>query len=370
MENQEKTERNSNFELLRIVLMFSIIMYHFVGLPSNALKIISAGGGGKLLYFAMILGHMGRIAVSSFIMLGAWYMADLKFKASRVLNLYIQTISYTVTITLFLIATGQNVSIKNILISVFPFYGFALWFISAYMWLILVSPFLQKLLDWDRDNLKKLIIVLTFMIPVYFTIHFSKTNLLNAVLYFMYVFLCIGYYKKYLINKIKFNPKIFLTLGLMLYITIVSIKFYAFSNNLTIVSKISNAYLNNFITIPNIIIAFSIFYYFSKLDIGKNKIINTIAKPTLAVYIIHQAPGIFSYLWYNILKSEYFLSQNYAILYIISIPFILYAAAMITEFIRKNIPKMFNIKRLKFICVLENKIDDFYKGTITKETNA
>ena len=134
-------ERKTNIELLRILAMFLIVMGHFVS-QTHCINELS----GMTQYFAVIFSSAARISVGLFLMIGCWFMVDSTFKAKRVINLYLQMIFYTLSIFIFLKLIHFPISIWMSLKAIFPFILFATWFVSAYIWLLLFSPFLKMFL--------------------------------------------------------------------------------------------------------------------------------------------------------------------------------------------------------------------------------
>ena len=83
-------------------------------------------------------------------------------------------------------------------------------------------------------------------------------------------------------------------------------------------------YLNDYKTVPNLLTAFPIFVLFSHLRFGTVKWINISAKPALAVYLVHQGPGIIHPLWFDLFQCKTYLTGTHALEYFILVLFMLY----------------------------------------------
>lgn len=351
----KKKERSSSFELLRIFAMLAIVLGHFIG-QSGCYDILS----GTNLLIATFLGSASRIAVSVFLTMGIWFMLDSKFKASRVLNLYGQLIFYTVSIFTILKIYHVHISLFKTIRTFFPFFSFALWFVSAYIILILLSPFLNKVLELERTILKKFLIVLFIFIPLLSTIWINMDTKLCVLIYFMYAYLYIGYFKKYIYTNFKFNKYIGLIVSGLVYLMLVLLKFYFLQNhNLGILYKIITNYLGDYKSIPNLLISLPIFYFFLNLKIGCNKTINFISKSVLATYIIHQTPCFIDFLWHNIYKCDIYLNSSQPILYILSVTISLYIACILIDYVRRVFIEPLWIKS-RLYKLIENKMNSFY----------
>lgn len=149
-----QTNRQSNWELLRIVAMLMIVAGHFFQ-QSGFIRSANAAD----YWFSIFAGSGSRIAVNMFLMLGCWFMVDTKFKAHRIIKLYLNVWCFTVPLTILVVCLGFSPTMKDVARGIFPFVGKGVWFASAYIMLILFSPWLHKVLEWKEYSIRKLLIV-------------------------------------------------------------------------------------------------------------------------------------------------------------------------------------------------------------------
>ena len=150
--------RKSNFELLRLLAIVAVVQEHFI---RQSCLLGSATGTNAFLN--TFLGSGGRISVNVFLILGAWFMVDAKFRMSRIVKLYLEVVFYSIPVTLLMIAIGQAGGARNIIQGLLPFFGRSVWFASAYISLIALTPFLNKVfaLPWrEQSALTALLFVL------------------------------------------------------------------------------------------------------------------------------------------------------------------------------------------------------------------
>lgn len=187
-------ERQSNFELMRIVAMLMIISGHFInqsGLRTNSC--------GIDLYVLTYLGSASRIAVNMFIMLGAWFMVELQFKARRILKLYFNVWVLTAGISILLLVLGYSLNSREVAKSILPFIGRGVWFPSSYIALILLSPWLKKFFYLSSASQKNLLIIVFLMVSGIITVYAPggmEDNWLDTLCWFVFIYLFIGYYRK------------------------------------------------------------------------------------------------------------------------------------------------------------------------------
>ena len=351
-------KRLSNFELLRIIAMFFIFIGHFMGQGSY----FSYVCGGVNLYLGMLLGSASRIFVNVFLFIGIWFMVDSKFSGRRILKLYFNTWTYTSTLAIAVLLLGLRPELKYVLTGLLPFVGKNLWFVSTYIALLLLHPWLQKVLILEQNSLKKLVFILFFLISGFATLWAVKgvdDDWLNGVVWFIFVYIAIGYYKKYR-SEYHFNKIYILGLGLAMYMALVYLPItVAGGGNAGIAimtKKLCSAFLADYKSMPNFLIAFCIFEYFRQLDVGSNKFINYFASGSFATYVIHQTHAFIPVLWHNILKCDYFFKTSYALIYCVFATCLIYTICLILERLRARYiePLMLDNRFSKW---LQRKID-------------
>lgn len=132
----ENNIRNSNVELVRIIAMLFIIMGHFTSQTCFNQYISNLDS-----YIIALLSLGARIATNLFLIASVWYMPSQKFNSSKIVRMYGQLYFYCFIFTIIGICLGTEISIKEIARGFIPFFGRALWFVSAYLTLYLFSPF-------------------------------------------------------------------------------------------------------------------------------------------------------------------------------------------------------------------------------------
>ena len=146
--------RKSNLELLRILAMLAIVSGHL--LTQSSLGNVT--GTNHIL--ALLLGSGVRIGVNVFLILGAWFMVDAKFRAERIVRLYLEVFFYSVPITICMLLMGEAGGLRNVLQGMLPFFGRSVWFASAYISLIALSPFLNHFFTLPVRTQRTLLVVL------------------------------------------------------------------------------------------------------------------------------------------------------------------------------------------------------------------
>lgn len=354
--------RESNWELLRIIAMLLIVAGHFFEQSGY-----TNGAVGTDLWLANIMGSGSRIAVNLFLILGVWFMVDAKFRAKRILKFYGQVWGYTFALTVIVFLLGGPIPTKDIIRGVFPILGKAVWFASTYFVLLIVSPWLQKILAWDRVVLRNFLIVLSFVISGWVTIYeFDRMEdqWLDCFIWFMYAYLIIGYYKHYLVDKFSLSRFTALGSGLLIYIILVAILTICTVHSgdgkiYTLLHKLVKNFLVDFKSIPNFACSLLIFYFFQHLDLKNNRIINYVSSAAFGVYIIHQTPAVIPHIWKDLFQCDTWISSEYSIFYAMMTILGVYIGCLVIDRVRCTViePLWMNSRLFAF---WERKIDGFY----------
>lgn len=140
-----KKVRKSNFELLRILAMFLIVLFHgftHINVSSSLNPEYDTFSSNQLICF--IFGSWGSLGVGLFFLISAHFtVGHSKFNAKKIFKLILMTIFWSLVLGLLFEHSGimqiTKATIKGVLA---PFLG-SYWFITAYILLYIISPFLD-----------------------------------------------------------------------------------------------------------------------------------------------------------------------------------------------------------------------------------
>lgn len=287
--------RKSNIELLRIIAILMIVMMHFC----------SQGGipiGDNLL--TTLLASGGRMAVNIFLLIGCWFMVDSPFRPERIAKLYLQIVFYSIPITLLMIALGESQGLRNVFQGLAPFFGRSVWFASAYISLIALSPFLNKVFLLPSPSLKRLVILLFVLFGIVSTIpNFTPIDYIADFSWFCSVYIFVGWAKRENIFNRLCGKWVCLALALTIYGMLCGASYWAPTHDL------AYFWLINIKSIPAFAFALFTFAFFLKLDIGRRRAINLAARSVFSVYIIHQIPAFTHFEWHTLFHSDWLAQQ-------------------------------------------------------------
>lgn len=137
--------RESNFEVLRTIAMFFIVVYHCLthGVGGDyGFSMTNTVSFSNLLFSDFML-VFSSIAVNLYVMISGYFLVDLNFKLSRIVRTWTNALFYSCIITVVFM-TFQIVpfNITTLGKSFFPISTDAYWFVTQYLGLLILSPFL------------------------------------------------------------------------------------------------------------------------------------------------------------------------------------------------------------------------------------
>lgn len=285
------SERQSNFELLRIVAMFLVLIVHAdffsLGAPSHEDLILHPISS----LMRYVIQSLSLVCVNVYIIISGYF--KIKVKTKSILNFIFMIVFWRLAITfIFLIASYLNLRTFNI--SYYEFFklcipGYKDWFVGAYILLLFIAPMLNDYMA--KRSAKQLWVFLSlylglqilfaWFIPIYTQFGNGYT-----VLSFIGLYILGGVIRKTGVNLIR-HPFILYILT-SVSIGIIVFLFSRFCNNIALNIKISylfSCYNGLFVLLASMLL----FLGFGKLSL-KSRLINQIAASSFAVYLFHMHP--------------------------------------------------------------------------------
>lgn len=289
--------KSSNFELLRIISMFLIVLHHFSVHTSWEFS----AGLSLTKFSAQLLSIGGKVGVNCFILISGYFLSKSTFKLYSLLRVWTLTLFYSVGIYVLFFLLGTNYPSFSILLrSLFPVLLSTYWFITAYILIYISVPILNILTNTLSKSLYQKVLLIYFIL---FSIleNFTRTDILNnGLLWFIFLYLLGGYISLYPIQLFS-KSKLILMIVLSILSNLFTIALLdIFGKKIPeLVNKEVFIFSNTQGIFP-LITAFAVFLLIKELNIKSNYIINKIASTTFAVYLIHEHPLMREFLWKNI----------------------------------------------------------------------
>jgi surface polysaccharide O-acyltransferase-like enzyme len=304
MPPNENTIRDSNFELLRIVLISMIICLHYF-MYGGALHALTPSDSNY--YSAYGLESLFIIAVDCFILITGYYQINGKFKLKKIIDLWAQVLFYSVTISsIFWFTKIEPVTISTILQAFFPVITGTYWFVTVYIVLYLFSPFLNiALRNMKKEDHKKLILICAVFFVILPSINFTYFTDTGYSLYNFVFLYCVGAYIKKYDLPVK-NLTYFLFGYLMCSLLVFSGVMLLRTFSETPEYFFTDPWNYNFIFVE--LGAICLFMVFKNIKI-QSPTINFMATSVFGIYLISNHPFVLDVLYSKILHcADYYYS--------------------------------------------------------------
>lgn len=170
MLQNEKNIDNTNstylwIEYLRIFCMFWIILFHFSDHGTVIMETTPLSINWLMLAMARLGGGIGNCI---FVLITGYLMYEKQFKLMRIIKLWFETLFYSILSFVIINCVNshmiENMGSVNILKVFFPIISNRYWFISTYILLGFLIPFLNKLIDTLNVKNHIYLMVLMFLI--------------------------------------------------------------------------------------------------------------------------------------------------------------------------------------------------------------
>lgn len=292
-------KRIVSIEVLRILAMAMVVTLHFL---SKGNYLPEAGEPlGAVGYLAWMLESLSIFAVNIYVLISAYFMTESKFRTGRLLSLWLQVEFYSLLIFGVLVLSGRvslaELSTHDKLMFLLPISMEHYWFLSAYMVMFLLAPFLNAAVH--HMNQKQHGILLCFLVFV-----FSGLKSLLPVqielpgegydaLWFLVLYLIGAYLRLYDLSFFKKRSRA--VIGYFLAAVAVFTEYmmlrrlYESSGRLERLVSVSMEYNHLFVLAGAVCLFLAFVPTEPSLREGKGaKIICTLSPFTLGVYLLHE----------------------------------------------------------------------------------
>lgn len=307
MTTNDKTQRDSRFELLRILCIILIIMHHF---SCHGGYVIDESISIFNVSFLNILIVGGKLGSNVLVLISGYYLINKEFKIKKLIKLLLQVFFYSSIIYLIFLASGEiTFDVKYFIANFLPTLFNRYWFMTCYVILYIVSPLINKFIK-SKSQYEHLAIILILVAIQSMLMQIGEQFVTNFC-WFITLYIISAYLKRFELPKI-FNNFVF---NLILFVVSYGI--------IIIASVFLNINLWGISNIYCLISSLSLFNMFKSIKKPFNsKLINLVSSTTLGIYLIHDNKYLRPFIWQDLLKCPqmlYLQESNFVLFTIISI---------------------------------------------------
>lgn len=344
--------RESNFELLRIISMLFIVLWHVIMFGNMIYNCQNEG----LKICLNILQFIIVVHVNSFVLVSGYFQSKSKFKLNKFLSLVLQVIFYSIIIYLIAIKigwvkdySGGSILGKFTINSVGNY-----WFINTYLIVYLFSDYINKFINsLTKKELERFLIIGFIIFSIVPVISCGKLfyNTGYNFYHFIYMYILGAYLRLFPLNKsyyfknLSANKYRILLVCLFFICVYLNYSFVLFSSKLKglnfLLDYVANVFSYNSLnySFPLIIVQ-SVVYFelFGTLHL-KNRFVNYISKYVFGVYLIHENNIVRSNIYKVLGMNKYFYNYK-MILYMFLITLFIFVVCVFIDIFRNKIFKV------------------------------
>lgn len=278
----------------------------------------------------------GKAGVNLFCLIMGYFGIRSEFKIKKAIQLEAQVIFYSLFGLCIALIFKSKLSFSAIVVTFFPIIFNQYWYITAYIMVYILSPFLNKaLLELNEVQYRRLIaIMMTFwcIIP-FFSLQENSGLFWNQFIWFIVMYDIGGYLR---LNRKLFSERIYwavlLISNIILILSVVGINWLSYYfprlEGYTTYTRWSNC--------PLIIcVCISMMRLVECRNTGYSKLINFLASGTLGIYLFHENVFIKDIIWNKLFNSFQYIGSYTIVLHIVMAIAFIYVMGSIIDMIRR-----------------------------------
>lgn len=310
--------RNLGIEILRIICALMVLTYHFI---NTCVNVTSFSMGEQFIIYNIFWGG-GRLAVNVFVIISAWFLCEKEINGKHLLEIWLTLLIYFIPLGVYYLVTQQDTF--YFIRQLTPVSSQGVWFVSIYIMMILVSPVLNKILEFKSINVILLACFVLFCVEP--TIYPKAVLNLDGhnFTWFCLLYLFTGALKK---KNVSINKWVCLIIfGVCWEWNILWRLFwdkYICSDTLVDYGFFRDIFFGNKYAITMVVGSFALFFFFKDIENNQivskfckrfEKIIIFVAAATLDVYVLLSANNPSGSLFWCVKKIRQFCMSGVIIL--------------------------------------------------------
>ena len=326
--NQPKV-RQSNFELLRIIAMFMVLILHAdfqaLGAPDKS-EIINHPIAAT---FQVLFEMASIIAVNVFVLISGWF--GIRPSVKGISKFIFQVLFFSLGIYVVALIKGDVQFSYNGLADCFAMKGGGYWFITSYIFLYILSPVLNAFIETSNKTLYKKVLIAFFIFQTIYGFCSSGASFFSrgySAVSFMGLYLLARYFKRY-VDTSKYT-KSYIIIYIFCTCLLALIYFCTILFEIQAISKRVDWYSNPFVVLS----ALSLLLFCSKIKL-QSRLINWISSSSFAVYLLHTNSNIYTPYYIHGIQN---LNMDYSMSFLFTLAtyiFLWFVVAILLDQVRK-----------------------------------
>lgn len=365
MFRQPKQARHYGLDLLRILSMGLIVLLHecmyggLLDLPAGNLDL-----PGTLMWFVYALTY---VAVNCYVLISGYFQCTQTFKPSRLLKTAMTVWFYSCTIGILMMQLGaEQISLYNIMLRLLPISFGQYWFVTIYIGMCLLTPFLNQFIHSITKKQHFFVIVAMLILLGLWrdVLPTDDSPVVDNTSYslplFVELYLIAAYIRLYVdVQKIKKTVPVYFACSVLMTLAWFALTWiYTHVADYSSVMPVMYYYRNNSLFV--IVGSVCVFIAFLKLQVKNRfaiKMIGTCAPLTLGVYAIHEHNALRLPMWNAVMDIVGFSRDVFLPIKAVVLAALLFCIMLGIDFVRA---KLFGLleQRIWYKNMM-NRLDNF-----------
>lgn len=339
----EKT-RNSNIELLRVLSMLMIVAYHYSIFGFYAEDIMYSTNKS----FVDIFGMGGKIGTDVFVLISGYYMVKSRFTLKKLLELMGRLWFYTLGILIvYTLIEGPGVLNGSLIkLSLFPLLTSHYWFVSYYVLLMILSPFLNVLVHSIEKRALGLLCLFLYslvtLLPQFAGISFAD----GSLWLFVALYLSAAYVRLYIPKTKEISTKSFVIALVLLMlcalkVLVCNIKAQRAGDVQSLIN--STEFMNAYSPFA-FAISVLLLIAFVCCEARYKKLVSALGNASFGVYLFHANLIVNQHLYQTIFHTSGYAEHPLLFVHAIVTVFVIYVVGTALDLLRqKTVAPLWNV---------------------------
>lgn len=358
LEKSPIQNRNVSLDALRALCMFLIVLGHVI-VHGRVLESLIPWSVN--FYLINIIRAFLSVHVDCFVMLSGYFLCTHVFRLEKVFSLWIQALFWSLLLYL-LLCVGGAVPFRwaSLAESCLPFTQRRYWFVTAYLLMYLLTPFLNTAIHTmsQRQHATFLTSFFIFYIAlqnVFFWQKFTSMDETDPLL-FVFLYVLSAYFRLYPPRRAR---KDYICTMVALCLLAAAWKMVIPELTSRIIGKAVGANIlltNNSVTV--ILAAACLFRILEGLQISSRcvrKAIALLTPLTFGIYLIHEQPEVREFLWQQLVRPDRFAKSPFLVVILVGIAAAVFLICALLEFFRQGVFSALCVE--KTISTISNKVE-------------
>lgn len=298
-------KRMANLEGLRCIAMLMVVVLHFLG-KGGLLSDFSDGRLTALGVGSWLLEGFCIVAVNLYMLLTGYFLCESNFKPCRLFQIMVQLWTYSIGVGLLAAAfelTGDTpVDTHYMLTLLFPVSMKHYWFLTAYVYLLILTPFLGKgIRAMTKVQLGSTILILLCFFSLgksVLPVHFEMDGNGYDCIWYLTMFLVAAYIRRFglpLLKRKRSGFLLYVVCCLLVSLLSIGIRLVTATTGRFALSQNMFIHYNNLLTVLAAVGLFCVFLH-TKEEGRIWRMLSKLSPYCLGVYLLHENIGV-RYAW-------------------------------------------------------------------------